>query len=141
MGRSKKCAFNDIKDRIWKRLQGWKEKLLSQAGREILIKAVIQAIPSYAMSCFRFPASLCDEICSMANRFWWGQRGCNRKIHWLNKAKLFKPKMEGGMGFRDLQLFNKALLAKQGWRLILMKKHILVQIQYVKLKATFQNKM
>uniref|UniRef100_A0A2N9F4Z0 Reverse transcriptase domain-containing protein n=1 Tax=Fagus sylvatica TaxID=28930 RepID=A0A2N9F4Z0_FAGSY len=125
IGRSKKRAFNDIKDRIWKRLQGWKEKLLSIVGREILIKAVIQAIPSNAMSCFQFPASLCDEICSMANRFWWGQRGCYRKIQWLNKAKLFKPKMEGGMGFRDLQLFNKALLAKQGWRLI-QQPHALV---------------
>ena len=122
MGRSKRRAFNEIKDRIWKRLQGWKEKLLSQADREILIKAVIQAIPSYAMCCFRFPASLCDEICSMANRFWWGQRGDARKIHWINKAKLIKSKMEGGMGFRDLQLFNKALL---GWRLI-QEPHALV---------------
>jgi hypothetical protein len=41
MGRSKRHAFNDIKERIWKRLQGWKEKFLSQAGREILIKAVV----------------------------------------------------------------------------------------------------
>uniref|UniRef100_A0A2N9G5Y5 Reverse transcriptase domain-containing protein n=1 Tax=Fagus sylvatica TaxID=28930 RepID=A0A2N9G5Y5_FAGSY len=82
MGRSKRHAFNDIKDRIWKRLQGWKEKLLSQAGRETLIKAVVQAIPTYAMSCFKFSAGLRAEICSMANRFWWGQRAGERKIHW-----------------------------------------------------------
>ena len=85
IGRAKKKAFNKIKDRIWQRLQGWKEKLLSQAGREILIKAVIQAIPTYAMSVFQFPAGLCADICSMANRFWWGQRGGNRKIHWVGK--------------------------------------------------------
>jgi hypothetical protein len=92
LGRSKKRAFNEIKDRIWKRLQGWKEKLLSQAGREILIKTVVQAIPNYAMSCFKFLAGLCDDICSMANRFWWGQRNGERKIHWVNKAKLLRPK-------------------------------------------------
>jgi hypothetical protein len=69
LGRSKKRSFNDIKDHIWKRLQGWKEKLLSQAGCEVLIKAVIQAIPMYAISCFKHSAGLCAEICSMANRF------------------------------------------------------------------------
>jgi hypothetical protein len=62
VGRAKRRAFNEIKDRVGRKLQGWKEKLLSQAGREVLIKAVIQAIPTYAMSCFKFPAGLCAEL-------------------------------------------------------------------------------
>jgi hypothetical protein len=85
IGWAKKRAFNDLKDKVGRRLQGWKEKLLSQAGREILIKAVIQAIPTYVMSCFKFPMGLCSEISSMAMKFWWGQRGMERKVHWLSK--------------------------------------------------------
>jgi hypothetical protein len=96
-----------LKIEFWRRLQGWKEKLLSQAGREVLIKAVIQAIPTYAMSCFKFLASFCAELSAMATRFWWRQRGVERKIHWLNKTKLMKSKNEGGMGFRTYNFSTK----------------------------------
>lgn len=39
-------------------------------------------------------------------------------MHWLSWKRLTKPKAIGGMGFKDLRIFNLALLAKQGWKLI-----------------------
>ena len=41
VGKNKKASFNYIKEQVWRKLQGWEEKLLSQAGREVLIKAVV----------------------------------------------------------------------------------------------------
>ncbi|BFG25164.1 hypothetical protein CerSpe_114380 [Prunus speciosa] len=62
VGRDKKKLFSTIKDRVWNKVNGWQGKLLSKAGKEILIKAVCQAIPSYSMSVFRLPVGLCREL-------------------------------------------------------------------------------
>ena len=117
VGREKKKSFSIIKERIWRKVKGWKEKLLSQAGREILIKAVIQAIRTYTMSCFKLPKGLIKDIESLIRKFWWGYRGKQRKIHWVSCEKMCRPKNEGGMGFRDFCIFNNSLFSKQVWRL------------------------
>ena len=70
VGRSKKHTFKALKEKLDNKLFGWKEKLLSQAGKEVLIKAVTQAIPTYTMSVFKIPSSLCDELARMIRRFW-----------------------------------------------------------------------
>jgi hypothetical protein len=54
-GRSKKYVFSFVQERVWKKVKGWKEKFLSRAGKETLIKAVAQAIPNYIMSCYKVP--------------------------------------------------------------------------------------
>ena len=69
-GTNKRNTFNDVKDKLRKKLAGWKEKLLSKAGKEVLIKAVAQARPTYTMSCFKIPDSLCDDLTSMIRNFW-----------------------------------------------------------------------
>jgi hypothetical protein len=50
----------------------WKEKFLSQAGNEIFLKATVQAIPTYTMSIFMLSKTLCKDINSIMQRFWWG---------------------------------------------------------------------
>ena len=91
--------------------------MLSKARKEILIKAVAQAIPTYTMSCFKLPDSLCEDLTSMIRNFWWGQKKDEKKIAWLSWDKLCEPKSCGGMGFKKIKQFNMALLVKQGWRL------------------------
>jgi hypothetical protein len=65
IGRSNSKAFGYIKDKIWKIIQGWKEKLLSRAGKENFIKAEAQAIPTFLMSCFYLTKGFCDELRAM----------------------------------------------------------------------------
>ena len=91
---------------------------MSQAGREVLLKAIVQAIPTFAMSCFQLPMSLCHEIEVMIKNFFWGQRGERRKIHWKNWESSCLPKIEGRMGFKELRKFNDAMLAIQVWQLV-----------------------
>lgn len=67
--RAKKIAFSDAKIRMWQKLQAWKEKLLFQCGKEILIKVVALSIPTYAISCFKFPYSLYLELESLIAKF------------------------------------------------------------------------
>jgi hypothetical protein len=118
MGKSKVQTFNYLKEKVWNRLQGWKEKLLSKAGKEVLIKAIAQAIQTYAMSCFDLTKTLRDDIGTLVGRFWWAQQEKENKMHWLSWECLCSRKAQGGLGLKDLHLFNLSMLARLGWRLI-----------------------
>ena len=82
-------------------MQGWKEKLLSQADKEITIKEVVQFIPTYPMSVFHLPIGLLKDIEAMIQKFWWGCSENSRKIHWVWWETLCSSKLVGGMEFKD----------------------------------------
>lgn len=84
IGKSKSQAFSEIKHKVWHKLQSLKEQMFSQGGRKVLIKVVTLFIPTYAMSCFKLPSSLCSNLENMMARYWWDQKKDERKIHWIN---------------------------------------------------------
>ncbi|CAB4299175.1 unnamed protein product [Prunus armeniaca] len=120
-GASKQRVFEEVRNKINAKLMGWSEQYLSQAGKEVLIKAVAMAMPNYAMSYFQLPINLCKEIEREIIRYWWKGHKEHKGIHWVGWQRLSMLKEAGGMGFRDLRCFNLAMLAKIGWQII---KHL-----------------
>jgi hypothetical protein len=112
-GTSSNGAFEYLKDRVWNRAQGWLEQALLASGKEVLIKAVAQVIPTYSMSCFQLPRGLCKHIDGLLRSFWWGSKEGKRRTCCVAWEDMTKPKYMGGFGFRDIELLNLALLAKQ----------------------------
>jgi hypothetical protein len=70
VGRSVNGAFKFLRDRLWKRIQGWIEIILSAGGKEILIKSIAQAIPIFSMACFKLPRGLCQKLNALIRDFW-----------------------------------------------------------------------
>jgi hypothetical protein len=58
----------------------------------------------------------------------WGASNGRRKTHWISWARLLWPKMQGGMGFHDMRIFNQALLARQAWRLLIFPDSLCARV-------------
>jgi hypothetical protein len=84
VGADRSDCFMHFVERILQRISGWKEKLLSIGGKEILIKAVLQSIPIHAMSVFNITKKVCKKINDAISQFWWGDDDQGRKMHWYS---------------------------------------------------------
>lgn len=83
IGRSKKVIFWHVNDRIWKKINSWRGRLIIKAGKEVMIKSVLQVTPSYTMSLSILPDGTIRDIENMINSFWLGGGHNHHFIRWL----------------------------------------------------------
>ena len=88
VGRSRMPVFNNLKDKFWNWINAWREKCLSNAGNEVLIKSIVQPIPTFVTSYFKLPLELCKDLTGMMNSFWCGQKADERRILWVGWSKI-----------------------------------------------------
>jgi hypothetical protein len=114
-GRMSKDKFKTIKERLIQKYNNWVERNMSSGAKDVMIKAVAQAIPTYTMGVFKLPATLCKELMQLTRYFFGGEGGCQTQkgpLDCMGHIAALQEYGAGGMGFRDLKLFNQALLAR-----------------------------
>ncbi|CAA7019014.1 unnamed protein product [Microthlaspi erraticum] len=133
-GRKKKDLFPLIVDCIRERAVNYSSQRLSAAGKLTLIKSVLSAIPTYSMSCFKIPVSLCKRIQFALTRFWWDQTPGVQKMSWTSWTKMKKSKSSGarvlqGKYCKDYSFLDvpTSTSSSHGWRGVLIGRDLLVE--------------
>ena len=63
-----KGKFQMLQASLTKRIMAWGDTL-SQAGKETLVKSVLQAIPTYIMGVLKWSCSVCDDFTWLVRNF------------------------------------------------------------------------
>ncbi|GKB28056.1 hypothetical protein Tco_0867457, partial [Tanacetum coccineum] len=127
---SSRLIFRDCKELLEKvqiRVDDWKNKSLSIAGRLQLVKSVLGSLHIFWASVFMLPTRILLDIEKIMRGFLWcqGKLGGGKAKVECNVVCL--PMDEGGLGIRRLDDFNKALITTQVWKLLVRKESLWVK--------------
>ena len=111
-----KSIWDPIIEKMERKLAGWQRMYLSKGGRVTLIKSTLSSLPTYYLSLFPIPSSVALRIDKIQRDFLWGGIGEGKKFHLINWHQVYQPLKSGGLGFRNIRLFNRALMGKWLWR-------------------------
>jgi hypothetical protein len=135
----RKEDLQPIVDKIIKRIAGWRGRLLSYAGRLVLLKACLASIQIYLMSIIKFPKWAIKMINSQMSHFLWNNNEESHKYHLANWQLVAQKKEAGGFGIPDLRNLNLAILSSWIFRYGLQSESIWTKIIDYKYKTDNPN--
>lgn len=112
--RHKNLCFDSLISKIKKKIQSWQANVLSQAGRNILVKSIVSSLSVYNMSVLQLPKETLNSMDKMMRKLWWGVK---RNFIPLNGVHV-NPLRKGGLVLEKSKENNMAVLGKTAWRCI-----------------------
>ena len=111
-------TWNPVIHKVRSRLASWKGRHLSIGGRVTLINSVLNSLPLYFFSFYKAPKVVIKELIMIQRDFLWGGKDGAHGMCWVAWHKVCRDKKEGGLGIKNLESFNIALLSKWKWRFL-----------------------
>lgn len=111
-----RATIQPLLQKIVNRLPGWKRRFFTYPGRELPVKTVLMAMPTYFLTVFKLPKWAIKAIDKYRRGFFWkGQdhdnvRGGHCLVNWQT---CLRPKHLCGLGIKDLEKFGRVL--RLGW--------------------------
>ncbi|XP_024033484.1 uncharacterized protein LOC112095607 [Citrus clementina] len=148
IGRKRSSFFQDVKLKVMEKISNWQHKFFSSGGKEVLIKAVAQAVPAYAMSVFKVPLGVCDDIQRAIANFWWGSKKEKRyslvarvlEAKYFKKADFLNAKLGSNPRFiwRSIIWGRQVILAGSRWRIGKGDKVQIYKASWIPRPSTFR---
>nr|XP_043612010.1 uncharacterized protein LOC122583697 [Erigeron canadensis] len=124
---AKKLGTVDCKvliDRVKSKIECWKYKILSYAGRIQLIASVLSSMQLYWASVYMLPNYVIKEIEKLLKGFFWNGGGSAKGRAIVAWKVVCRPKEQGGLGVKDLKRWNEVLLIRQFWKILLKENSL-----------------
>ena len=126
-GRPNPDVFQSLLLKAGAKLDNWKAKCFSKAGRTVLIQSNLESLPTHIMQCYKIPCRVTDKLDSIHREFFWKNSRSDKGLPLIAWDKICRPKMLGGLGLRKSAAVNTAFLAKLAWKFLTQPDNLWVQ--------------
>ena len=126
-GRPTPDVFQNLTTKAGAKLDNWRAKCFSKAGRVVLIQSNLESLPTHTMQCYRLPSKITDQLDSINRGFFWKNSKSEKGLPLVAWDKICRPKILGGLGLRKSAAVNTAFLAKLVWKFLTQPENFWVQ--------------
>ena len=131
-GRPAPELFQNLVVKTNAKLDSWKAKCFSKAGRVVLIQSNLECLPTHAMQCYKLPAKITTQLDRIHRDFFWKNSNSDKGFPLVAWDKICRPKFLGGLGLIKSVAVNTAYLAKLGWKIRTQPDNFWVQQMHAK---------
>ena len=110
------------------KMESWKWRTLSFAGRLTLLQSVLFSTPTHCLSLVNVSNFLLTNIEKEFRTFLWGHPMDSKGIHIMSSDHICAPKDQEGLGLVSLRMRKQALIAKLAAKLVLSPHTMWAQV-------------